>query len=116
MMLLLSNVALAANSIPDLYNITKKKAYTNPTNQEIKSIISEVNNGDIFAKKIGGKLVNFNDYYSKLVEEYGKLVETGYSDDQIIEKLVESIPGILQTLPETVIDEPVLQFYVLDIY
>ena len=89
----------SANEVEyDVYNITENKGYTNPlTNEQIKEINLAAMNGAQFAKKISNKLVNYNDYYQKLIKVYTENMEL--PEDEIIEKIIEEISTIVEGLP-----------------
>lgn len=106
LVLVLSNFSfVSAGAVEyDIYNITKKIGYVNPlTDEEIAEIIEDANAGDEFAKRIGGKLVNFNEYYNKLLEVYAENIDLSF--DEIIDIIIEQIPAILESLDEVVAEE-----------
>lgn len=86
-----------------IYNITKGIGYTAPlSDADIIEINDSSMAGDEFAKRIAGKLVNFNDYYDKLVEVYEENMDL--PEGEIIEKIIEAIPGIIEELPEVEVE------------
>ena len=108
------STSFAANF--DFYNIDDQKGYTNPTPNEIREIEKAFDSGKRFAKKIGGKLVDFNAYYEALTEKFLGLLDGNLSEEEAIDALIDSIFDILNELEEIKTEEASGDLEVIDIY
>lgn len=95
-----STISFAQDDI-FIWNITKGKGYTNSmSDEDIIEINEDAFSGDMFGKRILGKLVNFNSYYDKLVGKYEECLEQGMDEDEIIDNLISNIPNIVKKLDD----------------
>lgn len=100
------NVGKLDDQLPILYNITFKKAYYDPiTNNDIDMAIAEIEAGSEFAKLVGGKLVNYNDYRNKVMKVIITGINLNLSNKEISGMLAGAMPAILSELPEIKIED-----------
>lgn len=106
LLILMGSVSLvSANEVDyDIYNITKEIGYTAPlTKDQVDEINADIINGNEFAKRIGGKLVNYDEFYNSVVEVV--VENSDLSMEEIVNKIITEIPNIIARLDEVIVGE-----------